>query len=144
MCRCSLDDILTPALVVDEGRMTRNIDRMRHRVAELGVSFRPHVKTCKSLEIARRLMPTPRGPITVSTLKEAEQFFAHGVTDILYAVGIVPAKLPHVADLRARGCDLSVILDGAEAASGSRRSARTGAARFRCSSRSTRTITVAA
>jgi D-serine deaminase-like pyridoxal phosphate-dependent protein len=112
-----LDDILTPALVVDEGRMTRNIDRMRRRVAELGVSFRPHVKTCKSLEIARRLRPTPRGPITVSTLKEAEQFFAHGVTDILYAVGIVPAKLPHVADLRARGCDLSVILDGAEAAS---------------------------
>ncbi len=111
-----LDDILTPALVVDEGRMTRNIDRMRHRVAELGVSFRPHVKTCKSLEIARRLMPTPRGPITVSTLKEAEQFFAHGVTDILYAVGIAPAKLPHVGDLRARGCDLSAILDSVDAA----------------------------
>ena len=108
-----LDDLLTPALVLDEGRMTRNIDRMRRRVAELGVSFRPHVKTCKSLEVAQRLMTTPRGPITVSTLKEAEQFFAHGVTDILYAVGIAPAKLPHVADLRARGCDLSVILDGA-------------------------------
>ena len=111
-----LDDLLTPALVLDEGRMTRNIARMRGRVASLGVSFRPHVKTCKSLEIARRLMPTPAGPITVSTLKEAEQFFAHGVTDILYAVGIVPGKLPHVADLRGRGCDLAVILDSAEVA----------------------------
>ena len=112
-----LDDLLTPALVVDEGRMTRNIDRMRRRVAELGVSFRPHVKTAKSLEVAQRLMPTPGGPITVSTLKEAGQFFAHGVADVLYAVGIAPAKLSSVADLRARGCDLSVILDGIEAAS---------------------------
>lgn len=111
-----LDDLLTPALVLDEGRMTRNIDRMRRRVAALGVSFRPHVKTAKSLEVVRRLMTTPPGPITVSTLKEAEQFFAHGVTDILYAVGIAPAKLPQVADLRARGCDLSVILDGVDAA----------------------------
>ena len=96
--------------------MTRNIDRMRRRVAALGVSFRPHVKTAKSLDVAQRLMPTSGGPITVSTLKEAEQFFAHGVTDILYAVGIAPAKLSHVADLRVRGCDLSVILDGVEAA----------------------------
>ena len=63
-------------------------------------------------------MPAPGGPITVSTLKEAEQFFAHGVTDILYAVGIAPGKLAHVADLRARGCDLSVILDSVEAAAG--------------------------
>jgi len=112
----TLDDLLTPSLVIDEGRMTRNIDRMRRRVAVLGVSLRPHVKTAKSLEVVRRLMTTPRGPITVSTLKEAEQFFADGVTDILYAVGIAPAKLPHVADLRARGCDLSVILDGVDAA----------------------------
>jgi D-serine deaminase-like pyridoxal phosphate-dependent protein len=111
-----LDDLLTPALVLDEGRMTRNIDRMRRRVAELGVSFRPHVKTAKSFDVVERLTPTPAGPITVSTLMEAEQFFVHGITDILYAVGIAPAKLPHVADLRARGCDLSIILDGVEAA----------------------------
>jgi D-serine deaminase-like pyridoxal phosphate-dependent protein len=111
-----LDDLLTPALVIDEGRMMRNIDRMRRRVSELGVSFRPHVKTSKSFEVSQRLMPAPRGPITVSTLKEAEQFFAHGVIDILYAVGIVPGKLGHVSDLRSRGCDLAVILDSVEAA----------------------------
>jgi D-serine deaminase-like pyridoxal phosphate-dependent protein len=111
-----LDDLLTPALVVDEPRMMRNIDRMRTRVSQLGVGFRPHVKTSKSIDVSRRLMPRPTGPITVSTVKEAEQFFAHGVADILYAVGIVPAKLPHVADLRTRGCDLAVILDSVEAA----------------------------
>jgi D-serine deaminase-like pyridoxal phosphate-dependent protein len=111
-----IDDLPTPALVVDQDRMTRNIERMRRRLAELGVGFRPHVKTAKSIEVCRRLTPTPRGPITVSTLKEAEQFFAQGVSDVLYAVGIEPGKLSHVADLRARGCDLMVILDSVEAA----------------------------
>ena len=45
-----------------------------------------------------------RAPITVSTLKEAEQFFAAGFTDILYAVGIAPRKLARVRALRQRGC----------------------------------------
>jgi D-serine deaminase-like pyridoxal phosphate-dependent protein len=112
----TLDDLLTPALVLDEGRMTRNIDRMREKLRALGVAFRPHVKTCKSIEIARRMMTSPAGPITASTIKEAEQFFDEGVNDILYAVGIAPAKLPHVAALRARGCDITVILDSVEAA----------------------------
>jgi D-serine deaminase-like pyridoxal phosphate-dependent protein len=116
MAAMTLNDILTPALVLDEGRMSRNIERMRRRLEGLGVGFRPHVKTCKSVPIARRMMPTPGGPITVSTLKEAEQFASHGVTDVLYAVGITPGKLPHVSELRARGCDLAVILDSLEAA----------------------------
>jgi D-serine deaminase-like pyridoxal phosphate-dependent protein len=112
----TLADLPTPALVLDATRMRRNIARMRERLASLGVAFRPHVKTCKSIEVARELMDSPRGPITVSTLREAEQFFAHGVDDILYAVGIAPGKLAQVADLRRRGCDLCVILDSVEAA----------------------------
>jgi D-serine deaminase-like pyridoxal phosphate-dependent protein len=106
-----LDDVLTPALVLDEPRMDRNIARMRQRLSGLGVQARPHVKTCKSFDVARRMMAGAGGPITVSTLKEAEQFFEHGVTDILYAVGVTPAKLPAVAGLRSRGCDVTVILD---------------------------------
>ena len=113
----TLADPPTPALVLDAGRMRRNIARMRARLADLGVGFRPHVKTCKSIEVARELMPSPAGPITVSTLREAEQFFAHGITDILYAVGIAPGKLAQVTDLRRRGCDLTVILDSVAAAS---------------------------
>jgi D-serine deaminase-like pyridoxal phosphate-dependent protein len=96
--------------------MQRNIARMKARLARFGVAFRPHVKTCKSIDVARHLMTSPRGPITVSTLKEADQFFAQGVSDILYAVGIVPAKLDHVTALRARGCDLTVLLDSVEVA----------------------------
>jgi D-serine deaminase-like pyridoxal phosphate-dependent protein len=112
----TLDDAPTPALVLDEPRMTRNIDRMRRHLAELGVGFRPHVKTCKNIEVARRMMTAENGPITVSTLKEVEEFFAHGITDILYAVGITPGKLARVDAYRGRGCDLIVILDSVESA----------------------------
>ena len=96
--------------------MTRNIDRLRTRLDRLGPALRPHLKTCKSVEIARRLMPTPQGPATVSTLKEAEEFAAAGVRDIMYAVGLAPAKLDRVLALRRRGVDLSVIIDTREQA----------------------------
>jgi len=111
-----IDELPTPCLVLDDALMTRNIERMRTRLRALGVGFRPHLKTCKSVEVARRLMDAPGGPATVSTLREAEQFFAAGVTDILYAVAIAPAKLAQVADLRARGCELAITLDSVEAA----------------------------
>ncbi|MEG1970301.1 MAG: alanine racemase [Burkholderiaceae bacterium] len=112
----NLETLSTPCLVLDQAKMDRNIARMKARALELGVAFRPHLKTGKCVEVARRMMSSDAGPATVSTLREAEQFFAAGVTDILYAVGISPAKLAAVADLRARGCDLRIILDNADTA----------------------------
>jgi D-serine deaminase-like pyridoxal phosphate-dependent protein len=55
-------------------------------------------------------------PITVSTLLEAQHFAAAGFRDILYAVGIAPAKLSRVLALRQRGIDLSIVADNVEAA----------------------------
>lgn len=112
----NLAGLETPRLVLDAAKMDANVARLKARMAALGVRLRPHVKTCKSIEVARGLMESPAGPITVSTLKEAEQFFAHGVTDILYAVGIAPGKLDHVIALRGKGCDLKVVVDSVEAA----------------------------
>lgn len=111
-----LGDLETPCLVLDVGRMDRNIARLRARLDRLGVALRPHLKTAKSVEVARRVMTTPQGPATVSTLREAEQFAAAGVTDLIYAVGIAPWKLAKVIDLRRAGCDLAVVLDTVEQA----------------------------
>jgi D-serine deaminase-like pyridoxal phosphate-dependent protein len=106
----------TPALVLDRKRLEANAERMREKVAALGVALRPHVKTSKSIEVANILTGgTPRA-ITVSTIAEARYFFAHGVHDILYAVGIAPVKLPQVAELLRAGCHLRIILDTVEAA----------------------------
>ena len=52
----------------------------------------------------------------MSTLKEADEFFEAGFDDILYAVGIVPNKLPHVLALCRRGCALKLIVDSRAAA----------------------------
>ncbi len=112
-----LDQLETPALVLDAAKLERNVARMRAKTQALGVSLRPHVKTPKCIEVARLSTAAATGPITVSTLKEAEYFLEHGVTDMLYAVGIAPGKLDHVAALRRRGAQLSIILDNVEAAS---------------------------
>jgi D-serine deaminase-like pyridoxal phosphate-dependent protein len=111
-----LEQLETPALLLDEAQMDRNIARMRDQVRKLGVTFRPHVKTHKCIEVARRMMESPEGPITVSTLKEAEYFAGQGVKDILYAVCISPNKLHHVAALQERGVRMQIILDSVEAA----------------------------
>ena len=118
-----LTDIETPALVLDRSRLGRNVARMRERLAGLGVPLRPHVKTAKSIDVVRLAVEGQPGGITVSTLKEAEHFLDHGFTDILYAVGIVPSKLRHVAALQRRGADIAVILDSAEMALALARSA---------------------
>ncbi|MFA5551249.1 MAG: DSD1 family PLP-dependent enzyme [Trueperaceae bacterium] len=125
-----LNSLQTPCLVLDEARMERNIDRLRSHARNLGVTLRPHLKTSKSVEVARRTLENGNGPATVSTLKEAEVFFEAGVTDILYAVGVTPDKLPRVAALRRAGCDLTVILDSVEQAEALARASREHGDRF--------------
>lgn len=107
----ALHDIETPALLLDAGRMRRNVERLRARLAPLGVAIRPHLKTVKSVEAARLILEGGTGPATASTLKEAEVFAEAGVRDIIYAVGISPAKLKRVLAIRATDCDLAVVLD---------------------------------
>ena len=106
-----LQDLSTPSLILDERRMLRNIERLRTHMDALGVALRPHLKTVKSVDVARRVLAEGNGPATVSTLKEAEVFAAAGVRDLLYAVGITPDKLERVLALRATGCDLTIVLD---------------------------------
>ena len=112
----NLEELETPALVLDRARMEANVARMREHTQKLGVMLRPHVKTAKCLEAALACTGGRPAPITVSTLAEAEFFAERGFTDILYAVGLAPTKIPHVLELRRRGVDLAVITDNAEVA----------------------------
>ena len=112
----NLHTLDTPALILDEAKMDTNIARMRDKAQALGVTLRPHLKTSKCWEVAKRQLWTPEGPATVSTLKEAEEFAAHGVKDMIYAVGIAPQKLHRVAALLRQGVDLKIILDNVDSA----------------------------
>jgi D-serine deaminase-like pyridoxal phosphate-dependent protein len=111
-----LDQIDTPAALIDIPRMQQNIARMQGHMNALGVSFRPHVKTTKCIDVVRAQIAAGARGITVSTLKEAEAFFAAGIGDILYAVSMAPSKLPRALALRRQGCDLKLVVDNPGAA----------------------------
>ena len=107
----SLREVATPALVIDEGIMQANIDRMAMCARELDVPLRPHGKTPKSVEVARRLLKRQACGLTVSTLKEAETYVAGGVRDLFYAVPFAADKTARALDLLARGAQLTCLTD---------------------------------
>ena len=96
--------------------MERNYTTLSKRLQGYGVNLRPHVKTIKSTEVAKALFEDTEMAITVSTLKEAEEFAKMGITDMIYAVGISPNKLQRIRKIREGGVNLKVILDSAEQA----------------------------
>lgn len=107
----TLASLETPCLILDRGRLERNAARMTARFAGSGLRLRPHMKTAKSIDVARIALAGNFGGVTVSTLKEAEYFADHGIDDITYAVGLVPEKLPRLARLIQRGVRVSGITD---------------------------------
>lgn len=111
-----INDLATPAALVDQTHLQHNVQHMQQRLAALGVRLRPHVKTAKCVPVARLQARQSASGITVSTLKEAAVFFDAGFADILYAVGMEPHKLAAVQALRERGCALTVVVDSVAAA----------------------------
>lgn len=107
----TLETLGTPCLVLEAGRLRRNLSRMAGAVAARGVNLRPHLKTAKSIDVARLAAPDPNSPIAVSTLLEAEYFFSHGYRDIFYVVGLGPGKLQRCAALLRSGARLLTCLD---------------------------------
>src|SRR3974390_30397 len=112
----NLSDLPTPCLVLDRQKLMRNIRTMAGNLSRHRVPLRPHMKTAKSIEVARLALVGQPGGITVSTLAEAEYFSAHGITDILYAVGITPRKLDQIAKLNAAGTRMTVVTDDLDTA----------------------------
>ena len=112
----TIEQLETPSLLLDQSCMMRNVTRLKRRLEAFGVPLRPHLKTSKSVDVAKRIIDSPTGAATVSTLREAEEFGSAGIGDLLYAVGITPNKLDRVAAIRARGTNLSVIVDSLETA----------------------------
>ena len=112
----NLQNLSTPAALLDGTRLQHNIVRMQSRISALGARLRPHVKTAKCLPVTELQRVAGAQGITVSTLKEAEVFFDAGITDILYAVCISPPKLAQARALRERGCALTVVVDSVAAA----------------------------
>lgn len=109
-----LDSLPTPALLLDLDRLDANLRRMAERAERLGVDLRPHVKTHKCLEIARRQVELGARGLTVSTLFEARVFSDHGFEDLTWAFPVPPGRAAEAAELAGR-VDLGLVIDSAEA-----------------------------
>ena len=108
----------TPRLLLDGVRLEANAARLRERAAALGVTFRPHFKTAKSVEVALISHGGEPGPATVSTMKEAEALATAGASrDMLLAATMIPARLPRAEALvREHGGRLLLVVDSPEMA----------------------------
>ncbi|MDJ0941863.1 MAG: alanine racemase [Kiloniellales bacterium] len=109
----TLESLETPCLLLDRAVMEANARRFLEIAKRHGVTLRPHLKTAKSIEVARRVTdPEAGAPITVSTLAEAEYFAGAGFKDILYAVGLSPNKLARAVRVMLEyGTGLKLVTD---------------------------------
>src|SRR5450759_4087458 len=103
----------TPALVLDLDVFERNLARMADAVRGKPVRLRPHAKSHKCAQIARRQMAAGAVGVCCQKVSEAEALVAGGVTDVLIANEVVGAgKLDRLAAL-ARKAKLGVCVDAA-------------------------------
>jgi len=99
-----IEEVDTPALLVDRARLDRNIATYARMAADAGVALRPHVKTHKTIEIARQQLAAGSPGITVAKLSEAKVYIDAGITDIFVAYPVVgERKWRRAAELNERG-----------------------------------------
>ncbi|WP_132992828.1 D-TA family PLP-dependent enzyme [Gordonia zhaorongruii] len=79
------DMLTTPTVIVDEEILDRNIESMAASMRDRDVALRPHVKTHKTVEIARKQVDAGACGLTVATIGEAEVFSAAGFDDLFIA-----------------------------------------------------------
>src|SRR6266581_6384590 len=106
------DELITPALVLDIDAAQRNIDRMASELKQLGsATIRPHYKTHKSPDLARRQVQAGAGGLSMATVWEAAVLAAAGFDD-LFVVNTVahPDKIRLLAEL-ARDHRILVAVD---------------------------------
>ena len=108
----NLEELDTPCLILDKSLLEKNCQKARYKCRELNTILRPHVKTPKSIEVAKIALDNQEGPITVSTLNEAEYFANSGFKDILYAVCVIPKKLNRLNFIQQKySCVIRMVID---------------------------------
>jgi len=98
----TLADLPTPALLLDLDVLDANLARMQARADRLGVALRPHAKTHKCIEVARRQRDLGARGLTVSTLAEARFFAAAGFDDLTWAFPVVFSRIAEARRLAER------------------------------------------
>lgn len=97
-------ELPTPALVVDLPAFEANLQTMANHCHKAGCGFRPHAKTHKCPEIARRQVAAGALGVCVATVPEAEGMVGAGIRGVLLTSPILePGKIARMVALAARG-----------------------------------------
>jgi 3-hydroxy-D-aspartate aldolase len=108
------DEVPTPALLLDADRFDRNLARMAEHVRASGKQYRPHAKTHRCPEIARRQIAAGALGVACAKLGEAEVMAANGVRGLLITTEVVtPGGIDRLAKLLETAPDTLVVVDNA-------------------------------
>jgi D-serine deaminase-like pyridoxal phosphate-dependent protein len=111
-----LDELDTPAILLDLDAMERNLAKMAAFFAHGPTRLRPHYKNHKSPVLARRQIDAGAIGMTCATLSEAEALVANGITDILLSTELAgDPKIRRFVDL-ARRAEMKAVVDNPKAA----------------------------
>ncbi len=107
----------TPVLVLDRHRLDANIATMAERASARGIALRPHAKTHKSVDIARRQLAAGAIGLCCAKIGEAEVLADGGITGILITSPIAaPGAIARLAALAARSPGLLATVDNPDVA----------------------------
>ncbi len=102
----------TPALVLDLDALDRNIAALAALAAARGVALRPHAKTHKSVDVARRQIAAGAVGLCCAKIGEAEVLADGGIAGILLTSPVAaPAAIDRLAALAARSPGLMAVAD---------------------------------
>lgn len=106
----------TPSLLLDYQKLLKNINEMSSYAKEQGITYRPHIKTHKSINIAQLQMEAGAVGIATAKISEAEVMAAGGINDILIAYPISsPVKIKRLVKLLEKGVQIKIAVDNNEA-----------------------------
>ena len=117
-----IEDLDTPSILIDLDRVERNLQRFQRYCDDHRLANRPHIKTHKIPEFARRQVELGAIGIACQKLGEAEVMADAGLADILIPYNLVgPHKLRRAVDLAGRvtltlTCDSTQTAEGLSAA----------------------------
>lgn len=113
----SLDAVVTPAAVVDIGRMHANLDKLAQYTQQHGLKLLPHTKTHKTPELAQEQLRRGASGLTCATLHEAEVMAGVAPEILLAYPPVGQPKLARLIDVAAR-TRLTIAVDSAAALEG--------------------------
>ncbi|MXZ39592.1 MAG: hypothetical protein F4Z19_15335, partial [Holophagales bacterium] len=112
-----VEDVPTPALLIDLARMELNLAKMAAHAEERGISLRPHTKTHKCPLLAKRQMELGAVGVCCAKVSEAEVMVEAGIGEVLITSPVVTDdKIGRVVALSKQSPEVTLVVDNRAAA----------------------------